>query len=430
MKVGRVAAAAAASAPSSVCNDAATAGTAVYVKAAATGSGTGADWTNAAGKPTSPVRNKVYCFADGSYGAMAPTYPAVLSTTLITFKKATVADHGTSTGWSDALGDGVADFSQWDIVNSTPSYVTINGYSELASGNYGFTVTYDGSNSVGFTLRDAISNVTISYASCIGPASGGPDYWCVNGGFFGSDNPKTDITYSHVKATGGSTCFRIRNTTRFIGEYLDCSDYDTSAAGDHANALYTEWCLSCTLRYSYFHNIATEGLLITCPGASCVLPGDNSSWDIYGNIFANAKALSNGRAIETHQAFTSNPGPINLYNNSFYNFTEQACLALAGGVSSGSVAYNNLFYNCTSGGGTGISAYPTHDYTWTRGSGTVTEANVQNGSGDPFVNSASADFHLSAQTTAGFTLSSPFNVDRDGVTRGSIGTWDRGAYEK
>jgi hypothetical protein len=37
--------------------------------------------------------------------------------------------------------------------------------------------------------------------------------------------------------------------------------------------------------------------------------------------------------------------------------------------------------------------------------------------------------HLSAPTEAGNTLSSPFDLDPDGATRGADGTWDRGVYE-
>ena len=39
------------------------------------------------------------------------------------------------------------------------------------------------------------------------------------------------------------------------------------------------------------------------------------------------------------------------------------------------------------------------------------------------------NFHLTSATNNGISLPSPFNMDMDGKTRGSDGTWDRGAYE-
>jgi len=45
------------------------------------------------------------------------------------------------------------------------------------------------------------------------------------------------------------------------------------------------------------------------------------------------------------------------------------------------------------------------------------------------VNSGAGDFRLRAPTQAGQTLSSPFNQDGNGKTRGGDGVWERGAYE-
>ena len=85
-----------------------------YVKPTASGSGNGSDWTNALGAAFTPARGNVYYLADGSYGARTYTV-ANSGTSTITLKKATVADHGTSTGWSDALGDGQADFGYFHL---------------------------------------------------------------------------------------------------------------------------------------------------------------------------------------------------------------------------------------------------------------------------------------------------------------------------
>lgn len=44
----------------------------------------------------------------------------------------------------------------------------------------------------------------------------------------------------------------------------------------------------------------------------------------------------------------------------------------------------------------------------------------------PFVNESAGDFHLTANTLAGESLSVPYEVDKDGNVRS---TWTRGAYE-
>src|SRR5262245_59157235 len=81
-----------------------------YVRLGAGGANTGLDWTNPfTSLPSSLTRGFTYFLADGSY----PGYTfddAASGTSVITLKKATVAEHGTNTGWSDAFGDGQAIF--------------------------------------------------------------------------------------------------------------------------------------------------------------------------------------------------------------------------------------------------------------------------------------------------------------------------------
>jgi hypothetical protein len=76
-----------------------------YVRQGA--SGNGSDWTNACGDFTgscaasSLVRGDTYYVAGGTYTAKTWNTPAS-GTSVITIKKAIVADHGTATGWNDA----------------------------------------------------------------------------------------------------------------------------------------------------------------------------------------------------------------------------------------------------------------------------------------------------------------------------------------
>src|SRR5216110_695877 len=75
-----------------------------YVRAAATGNGSGSDWTNAYTKlPVSLVRGDTYCVAGGTYLELHDFNDTESGTSVITVKAATIGDHGTNTGWNDAF---------------------------------------------------------------------------------------------------------------------------------------------------------------------------------------------------------------------------------------------------------------------------------------------------------------------------------------
>ncbi|MBI3729189.1 MAG: hypothetical protein HY254_12760 [Burkholderiales bacterium] len=88
-----------------------------YIRAGAKGNGS--DWANAyPSLPSTLVRGDTYYIADGAYVGRA-FGTAVSGTTPITIKKATVADHGTSVGWTDTYGDGQATFSSGFVFTSS-----------------------------------------------------------------------------------------------------------------------------------------------------------------------------------------------------------------------------------------------------------------------------------------------------------------------
>jgi hypothetical protein len=90
-----------------------------YVRAGASGTGSGADWTNAyTSLPATLVRGDTYYIAAGTYSGV--TFKTATSgTTLITIKKATVADHGIATGWLDSYAAGQANFTSELIIESS-----------------------------------------------------------------------------------------------------------------------------------------------------------------------------------------------------------------------------------------------------------------------------------------------------------------------
>jgi hypothetical protein len=116
-----------------------------------------------------------------------------------------------------------------------------------------------------------------------------------------------------------------------------------------------------------------------------------------------------------------------VYNNTVLNMTGTGGpwfgSGFGGNVGIGNVAQNNLLYNQRADTGPGVS----RDYNvYYSCSSVPSEAHGQTASGNPFNNAPAGDYTLRANTTAGATLSSPYNADPLGKIRI---TWTRGAFE-
>ena len=148
-----------------------------YVRAGASGSANGADWTNAyTTLPSTLTRGDTYYVADGTYpGRTFNT--ATSGTSLITIKKATIADHGISTGWTDAYGDGQASFTSQLVF--TTGYWLVDG--QVGGGpattkagwttGYGFKATETSSNPVLF-VKGGAGNVSFRHIEVQGHGDG------------------------------------------------------------------------------------------------------------------------------------------------------------------------------------------------------------------------------------------------------------------
>ena len=103
-----------------------------YVRQGASGNGN--DWSNAYGSlPSTLVRGDTYYVADGSYGGYGFN-DADSGTTLITIKKATASDHGTSTGWQSSFGDGQVIFTS--TISFSSGYYVLDGQTGGGPGSW------------------------------------------------------------------------------------------------------------------------------------------------------------------------------------------------------------------------------------------------------------------------------------------------------
>ena len=178
----------------------------------------------------------------------------------------------------------------------------------------------------------------------------------------------------------------------------------------HPNGIFTNSTPNGIVRYSRFHrgpkgNGVGEGIFFEQAGGS-------TGWLIYGNVFYDLNS-SGWKSIQ----MTSNVGPIRIFNNTFDNTGVPGVFVNQGSCGSGSEVRNNLgiqtsFDSC----GTGSN-------------------NLVTSSASVWVNRAARDYHIVNTVGSGFprnagtNLSSVFTTDPDGVTFGSDGTWDIGAYE-
>jgi hypothetical protein len=229
----------------------------------------------------------------------------------------------------------------------------------------------------------------------------------------------------------------------------------SSGAGNHAEALADMNTQYITVSNSMFEDIVGSGYLVEldrggCSGGAC----SANNWAIYGNIFMNTNGgiykctggcdtgLGDG-VIAVLNGLNANNWVI--YQNDFVNLTNGVggiCLGCTGegGGGSGNIVENNIWYSNPTGAGQSCTGGYTctldyNSYLKTTMSGdsgthTITDSNSAN----PFAGwqSSPLNYHLaneSADWISGVTLSSPYNTDPDGVTRGATGNWDRGVFQ-
>ena len=384
-----------------------------YVRAGAAGANNGTDWTNAyTTLPATLTRGDVYYVADGTYGDYTFSTPAS-GTTLITIKKAAVADHGTATGWLDTYGDGQTTWSGWSI---NTGYWTIDGVTGSGTSGYGFVVANASSGATVISIGN-VTGVTLMHIEASASVTTCDTVTNLNAIIYavaGGSNLLVQNNYFHESNSWGMIGLNGWNGATFDGNYFKnaCRKELFSARND----------TNLTIRNNIAENAAGTGIIVM---------ENPSAVSIYNNIF-----------------FTTNPGTYNttdclicnwygsgmnatnvfIYGNTFVNLARETVIGFDNGTNI--VVENNVFY-----GSAGINWQGTvnHDYNWCYPSGAcsgvASEAHGQIGAGSPFVNIAAGNFHLTSATAAGITLASPYNLDKDGNTRGAGGVWGRGAYE-
>jgi hypothetical protein len=392
-------------------------GTVFYVRPGATGSGAGTDWTNAyPSLPGSLVRGATYYLADGSYGAVSFD-DAHSGSALITLKKATVSDHGTNTGWQSGYGDGQATFGGLEFLRG---YYTLDGQTGGGPGSWetGFGIKVNGEVSMQQFVDNGADRITLAHLD-INVGQTGPNN--VRGmTLYSSDFFTLRYSYLH---DSGCDLISMNVMNNFTIEYSKLARNHQAEPGCHGDLIEYQIgdASNFVIRYNFIEDIVgsyafgSHGPTIT-------------GYEIYGNIFYWQIEPFFGNGLV---GCLSGSGVLN--NVRFHNNTLSGNLtADVGNIGfgimrgSGHQANNNIWHRLSGSGFAHGWGGVSHSHnTFYNGSG----GGDENKTGNPFVNVSARDFALTAATTAGLSLGSPYTLDVLGRLRGSDGTWDRGALE-
>ena len=382
------------------------------------GSEDGSDWSNAFdgfadvvwGSSAGQVgAGDTLYVAGGNYtSSIDPEASGTSDSVRIIIRRATVAAHGTGTGWNSSYDAQVNLQPGASVYIYGESYITVDGVTE-----YGIYVdSPTGSNASGIYVRDA-DYVTVQYIKTDG-TNNGNDFR----GMYWLNSSNTKVRHCWFNDCPNDA-FMMSDVTDSLIEYCILGPRITSSGGYHADAVEVRSTENITFRYNE-QNWTGDGIQFG------IVSGVTDQWDIHGNIFrAN---YSSGTAIKTNSVDPSVTN-IYVYNNVFYNLYR----SVTGLSNTSGVAKNNILYSVQK------VKYDfgnySHDYNYFKDATGDEEPPAETNrvvGGDPFADSANLDFHLDSNSTAidaGTNLGSTYNTDPDGNTRGQGSGWDIGAYE-
>ena len=416
-----------------------------FITASGSGAKNGSDWNNAfAGIPATLVRGDTYVLAGGSYGSHTFSTPAS-GTTPITIRKAQAGTFNGVTynddlvaGWNSTFQTTQAvitsaSTTQWQTSTDYWNFDGVQPGTKWATSGFGIKIT-PASCSQSNYLLDAESNQVnlknIQFVNC-GQSFDFEQFDFIAGGSTGGN-----VSYCYFQY-GAQNHVRLAGSTNHTIEYnyFEGISYFSDHHGEIINMLRQGFTSGPgpgneTIRYNWINDAATTNTTGQIVDLTNTGDTDNNV-QIYGNIFQD---FTGHNGIGSGNS--GSPGALTnwkIYDNTIIRgVVDFACIA-----SSSAEFRNNLIYNAdleifNSCGGLGTR---TNNY-WnnsTNGIGAGTN-DVTSGESTSvlFVNYSAGNFRLgtsSVATSGGFTLSSPLNIDPDGVIRGSPPGWSLGAFQ-
>lgn len=431
-----------------------------YIRTGAAGTGDGANWTNAyasfaAAASAGYTRGDTYFVAGGTYAENVYINPTLSGVLVITVKKATVADHGTSTGWADSYGTTVATINGNVEINK--GYIVFDGVTGGGPGSYktghGFKV-YNAATTNVFALdytATAGPTYEIAHVEIMGAGSGGSSSaymgMIYNAVTSESKGAWVHHCWIHEVSTNGVAFLALVGTSYSDYGFLFENNCVTETGlctnpANHGQGMQLGYATNLAygiIRNNWFDNISGTAILAFLGGASNIA---HANFRVYNNTFSisdytNYQIVSPGPIWHEDIKGFSNLTLSNLEieNNVFYGIKTvtnlgQIVLEIS---TSGNVAKNNVWENCQfTANHTGITQ-TTNGYQ-TSGTGTNSGAGLAGassgqvaGSSSTFTSASTYDFTLTSGgygVATGTDLSATFTTYADGTTR--TGTWNLG----
>jgi len=425
--------------------------------------GNGANWNCASSPggsgayntiPTSGtlVRGDTYYFSKGtltlSYYQLADRNDG---TKYITFKKATDSDYGGLSGWSSSLGN------DQTIFVSSASDSNYNSIWRITDTNCGY-YKWDGVYGSGPTLTD------YGFLFRFGNRTPTND----NAHVYKSPANPTNIEFYHVAFEGIPNYTDMSQMAIFNGFGANCK-FQYCLFDWLSNAIHG-FSVDLTVDNCWFTNVwggginSEHGQQISYNGdrltvSNCVFidtlktggmtafisfndarnPGFGADgWKIYNNTFYGCSAGA-GRIVTNsssgHTAITN----LKFYNNKIVDGGGRIDTSWDNDHVGSYQAYNNLYYNASIYFEVLDPANQVHDYNYWDSTCTNKPTAEVHGKTetvsktDLFVDPNNNNYHIKKSNSVaienGAILGSPYNIDKDGISRPTGSPWDIGAYQ-
>jgi len=310
-----------------------------YVRAAASGAGTGADWTNAytgfgtgTGQvnPNSLTRGVTYYVAGGSYNTSSRTTFTIATsgTTTVTIQAPTIANHGTATGWSNAYQaqalfgpiDSESDYLIWNGVyrgsgtgNPSIDWRTGYGFKVLNSAGGGVPINSSCGFFIGVYPATDGNNDVVEYTEIQGSGNflGNHD----DGGICDNDGQNPTLEYSYVHDTGGGNLGFDEVGT--VNIFYNWFQNDQSTPSVHGEGFALRGPMTLNVGFNYLENEEGTAYLGTpCPNEGC--NSGRGVWSFYGNVLLSNQSEFNGQNSTIYNITSVTPSGSNaIYTSTF-----------------------------------------------------------------------------------------------------------------
>jgi len=390
-----------------------------YVRPSSAGSNNGTDWNNAwslSGINWASVNaGDTVWLAGGAYSSGISFTKSGSAGNPISVRRVLSTDSipALAAGWSSSYDSQVVMTpSGGNVLNYSANYITIDGRIWQ-----GIKLNVPNAGSCNGALMSGHNNIVLANLEMAGPGptatiSGTMSAWGANGG--------SSIQTTNCDMHGCLQVVTMVNCTACTFDHCDLHDSGCANSSTyHPNMAEYNASSGAIFRYCTFRSWPVEGFMFW---------NGSGALTIYGCVIRDPSSGAPSFLWPSGSG-ESSAGPIYLYNNTFVNVPIVTGQGNQINAASGSQTRNNIYWNSS----WSVQIISDMDYDFSSGSATGSHS-ISSGS-NPFVNLSGSVYQIISTVGAkypkdkGVALAAPYNIDPNGVVRGSDGAWDIGAYE-